>query len=164
MHRCARRLFNDAASCWDFTALKVDEGTSMHQWWGVIDRGNTTWRTVPTWKSWVRTCNYVREEGNWLPGTGSGRNSELIMHTNNIVLRVTKDRLITLQFTAVLKFVLHCFTFCAQCLLGGHHPRVLSLSICSFLNPLTPELNPSAQRCLTRFFYWGIFFLNRAFC
>jgi hypothetical protein len=23
------------------------------------------------------------------------------------------------------------------------------------INPLTPELNPSAQRCLTRFFYWG---------
>jgi hypothetical protein len=31
------------------------------------------------------------------------------------------------------------------------------------LNPLTPELNPSAQRCLTRFFYWGFCFLNRAF-
>src|SRR5215470_11121316 len=25
------------------------------------------------------------------------------------------------------------------------------------------ELNPSAQRCLTRFFYWGICSLNRAF-
>jgi hypothetical protein len=23
------------------------------------------------------------------------------------------------------------------------------------INPLTPELNPSVQRCLTRFFYWG---------
>jgi hypothetical protein len=31
-----------------------------------------------------------------------------------------------------------------------------------FINPLTPELNPSAQRCLTRFFYWGFCFLNRA--
>jgi hypothetical protein len=30
-------------------------------------------------------------------------------------------------------------------------------------NPLTPELNLSAQRCLTRFFYWGFCFLNRAF-
>jgi hypothetical protein len=30
-------------------------------------------------------------------------------------------------------------------------------------HPLTPELNPSAQRCLTRFFYWGFFFLNSAF-
>jgi hypothetical protein len=32
------------------------------------------------------------------------------------------------------------------------------------LNPLMPELNPSTQRCLTRFFYWGFCFLNRAFC
>jgi hypothetical protein len=31
------------------------------------------------------------------------------------------------------------------------------------LNPLTPELNPSAQRCLTRFLNWGFCFLNRAF-
>jgi hypothetical protein len=30
-------------------------------------------------------------------------------------------------------------------------------------NPLTPELNPSAQRCLTRYFYWGFCFLNHAF-
>jgi hypothetical protein len=30
-------------------------------------------------------------------------------------------------------------------------------------NTLTPELNPSAQRCLSRFFYWGFCFLNRAF-
>jgi hypothetical protein len=30
-------------------------------------------------------------------------------------------------------------------------------------NPLRPELNPSAQRCLTRSFYWGFCFLNRAF-
>jgi hypothetical protein len=31
------------------------------------------------------------------------------------------------------------------------------------INPLTPELNPSAQRCLTRFFYWGFCLLNLAF-
>jgi hypothetical protein len=30
-------------------------------------------------------------------------------------------------------------------------------------NPLTPELNPSAQRCLTRCFYWGFYFFDRAF-
>jgi hypothetical protein len=30
-------------------------------------------------------------------------------------------------------------------------------------NTLTPELNPSAQRCLTKIFYWGFCFLNRAF-
>jgi hypothetical protein len=28
------------------------------------------------------------------------------------------------------------------------------------INPLTPELNPSAQRCLTRYFYWRFCFLN----
>jgi hypothetical protein len=30
------------------------------------------------------------------------------------------------------------------------------------LNPSAPELNPSAQRCLT-IFYWGFCFLNCAF-
>jgi hypothetical protein len=34
----------------------------------------------------------------------------------------------------------------------------------SNINPLTPELNPSAQRCLARFFYLGFCFLNRGFC
>jgi predicted methyltransferase len=34
---------------------------------------------------------------------------------------------------------------------------------CAFINPLTTELNPTAQRCLTRFFYWGFFSLNREF-
>jgi hypothetical protein len=34
---------------------------------------------------------------------------------------------------------------------------------CNWLNPLKPELNPSAQRCLTIFFYWGFCFLDRAF-
>jgi hypothetical protein len=32
-----------------------------------------------------------------------------------------------------------------------------------WFNPLTPELKPSAQRSLTRIFYWGFFFLNSAF-
>jgi hypothetical protein len=36
-------------------------------------------------------------------------------------------------------------------------------AVATSFNPLTPELNPSAQRCLTRFFYWEFFFLNRAF-
>jgi hypothetical protein len=36
-------------------------------------------------------------------------------------------------------------------------------SLTSIINHLTQELNPSAQRCLTRFFYWGFGFLNRAF-
>jgi hypothetical protein len=30
------------------------------------------------------------------------------------------------------------------------------------VNPSTPELNPSAQRCLMKFFYWGFCFLTRA--
>jgi hypothetical protein len=30
-------------------------------------------------------------------------------------------------------------------------------------NPLTPGLNLSEQRCLTRYFYWGFCFLDRAF-
>jgi hypothetical protein len=34
----------------------------------------------------------------------------------------------------------------------------------AFFSPLTPELNSSAQRFLTIFFYWGFCFLNRAFC
>ena len=54
--------------------------------------------------------------------TGYGRNSELIINMNNILLRVLNDNFSTLQFTIVLKFVSHCFTFCLQCLLGGHHP------------------------------------------
>jgi hypothetical protein len=39
-----------------------------------------------------------------------------------------------------------------------------ALNIGSLINSLMPELNPSTQRCLTRFFYWGFCFLNRAFC
>jgi hypothetical protein len=35
---------------------------------------------------------------------------------------------------------------------------------CSFrINPLTPELNPSAQRCLARFFTWDFASLEREF-
>jgi hypothetical protein len=30
--------------------------------------------------------------------------------------------------------------------------RTLNSEITEMFNPLTPELNPSAQRCLTRFF------------
>jgi hypothetical protein len=32
-----------------------------------------------------------------------------------------------------------------------------------YFNPLMPELNPSAQRYLMQFFYWGLWFLNHAF-
>jgi len=51
----------------------------------------------------------------------SSRNSKLILYTNNILLKVINDKFSTLRFTTVLKFVLHCFTFCVQCLLSGHH-------------------------------------------
>jgi WD40 repeat protein len=33
-----------------------------------------------------------------------------------------------------------------------------------WFNPSVPELNPSVQHWLTRIFYWGFCFLNRAFC
>jgi hypothetical protein len=38
----------------------------------------------------------------------------------------------------------------------------VSLCVESLINLLTPGLNPSAQRCLTRF-YWGFCLLNSAF-
>jgi hypothetical protein len=54
--------------------------------------------------------------------TGCGRNSELIINKNNILLKVIDINFSTSQFTMVLNFFLHGFTFCVQCLLGGHHP------------------------------------------
>ena len=54
--------------------------------------------------------------------TESRRNSELIINKNNILLKVIDTTFSTSQFTMVLNFFLHCFTFCVQCLLGGHHP------------------------------------------
>jgi len=54
--------------------------------------------------------------------TGCGRNSELIINKNNILLKVIDTNFSTSQFTMVLNFFLHSFTFCVQCLLGGHHP------------------------------------------
>ena len=59
--------------------------------------------------------------------TGSGRSTELIINANNIVLRVINDDFGTLQFTTVLKFVVHCFT-CAQCFVGGR--RIHELGSC----------------------------------
>jgi hypothetical protein len=38
----------------------------------------------------------------------------------------------------------------------------MSVHNLKIINPLMLELNPSAQRCLTRIFYWGFFFLNHA--
>jgi hypothetical protein len=45
------------------------------------------------------------------------------------------------------------------------HKYLLFSSIGKIINPLTPELNPSAQRCLTRFFNrdfgsWIVHFVN----
>jgi hypothetical protein len=48
-------------------------------------------------------------------------------------------------------------TFVATCVIG-HVDVMIQMTclqfimMCPLLNPLTPELNPSAQRCLTRFF------------
>jgi len=54
---------------------------------------------------------------------GCGRNSELIINKNNILLKVTDTNFSTSRFTMVLNlFFLHSFTFCVQYLLGGHHP------------------------------------------
>ena len=54
--------------------------------------------------------------------SGCGRNSELIINKNNILLKVIDTNFSTSQFTVVLNFFLHSFTFCVQWLLGGHHP------------------------------------------
>ena len=54
--------------------------------------------------------------------TGCGRNSELIINKNNILLKVIDTNFSISQFTMVLNFFLHSFTFCVQCVLGGHHP------------------------------------------
>ena len=55
---------------------------------------------------------------------GCGRNSELIINKNNILLKIIDTSFSTSQFTMALNFFffLHSFTFCVQCLLGGHHP------------------------------------------
>jgi hypothetical protein len=39
-----------------------------------------------------------------------------------------------------------------------------SIKLLAMFNRLTPELNPSMQRCLTRFFTGDFASLNRAFC
>jgi hypothetical protein len=54
--------------------------------------------------------------------TGCGRNSELIINKNNILLKVIDTNFSTAQFTMVLNIFLHSFTLCVQCLLGGLHP------------------------------------------
>jgi hypothetical protein len=54
--------------------------------------------------------------------TECGRISELIINKNNILLNVIDTSFITSQFIMNLNFFLHIFTFCVQCLLGGHHP------------------------------------------
>ena len=65
--------------------------------------------------------------------TGSGRNSELIINTNNILLKAINENFSTIQFTIALNLFLHCFTFCVQCLLGGHHPPECFTRFCRTL-------------------------------
>jgi hypothetical protein len=50
-------------------------------------------------------------------------------------------------------------TYIAYVVVSSPQPNV------TFINPLTPELNPCAQRCLTRFFTgdfasWTVHFVN----
>jgi hypothetical protein len=84
-------------------------------------------------------------------------------------------------FCVFCLIVLFCVSFVCKCVLDYCHrvSTLLQLNIhhiipllplwafvpCSTVkfNPLTPKLNPSAQLCLTRFFYWGFCFLNPAF-
>ena len=54
--------------------------------------------------------------------TGSCRNSELFINTNNIFIKVINDNVSMLQLTTALKLFLHYFNFCIQCFSGGHHP------------------------------------------
>jgi hypothetical protein len=64
-------------------------------------------------------------------------------------------------------FRLHAPQMCRRCyrLLTATQAVMWSNFICIELQItlVKPELNPSAQRCLTRIFYWGFFFLKRAF-
>jgi hypothetical protein len=53
--------------------------------------------------------------------TECGRNSELIINKNNILLKVIDTSFITSQFTVVLYFFLHGFTFYVQCLNAQAH-------------------------------------------
>jgi hypothetical protein len=49
-----------------------------------------------------------------LLNTGCGRNCELIINKNKILLRVICTNFNTSQFTMVLRCFLHSFTFCVQ--------------------------------------------------
>jgi hypothetical protein len=47
--------------------------------------------------------------------TGSGINSEKIINTDNILIKVINDNFSMLQFSIVLKMFLNYFTFFVQC-------------------------------------------------
>jgi hypothetical protein len=50
-------------------------------------------------------------------------------------------------------FLLRCiFTLSVHLILGLASNRITPNAALKSLNPITPELNPSAQHCLTRFF------------
>jgi len=53
---------------------------------------------------------------------GSCRNSELIINTNKIFIKVINESFSMLKFTVAFKLFLHYFTFCVQCFSGGHDP------------------------------------------
>ena len=70
---------------------------------------------------YCKSCLVFSVGGLFSKCTGSGINSELIINANNILLKVINDNFSMLQFTTVLTFLIHCFTFCVQCLFGSHH-------------------------------------------
>jgi len=57
----------------------------------------------------------------YLEESGRGRNSELIISTHNILLKVININFSTLKFTTVLKFFYFVLPFMYDAL-GGHHP------------------------------------------
>jgi hypothetical protein len=65
----------------------------------------------------------------------------------------------------LLELLMGCYTCSVEAVwwwIWSRQPRS-SRYLCLF-NTLTLELNPPAQCCLTKFFYWEFCFLNRAFC
>jgi hypothetical protein len=61
----------------------------------------------------------------------------------------------------LLLFQLYFTHFSEKVLVHGRMVETCAMVMLrQVLNPLTPKLNPSAQRCLTRFFLPGIFLLK----
>jgi hypothetical protein len=103
----APKKLNDSLKPWPFFLSKENAGGTCR----TVDRLGITANLI-TLKKRFLAKNY----------TECGRNSELIINKNNILLEVIDINFSTPQFTVVLNVFLHSFTFCVQYLLGGHHP------------------------------------------